>query len=189
MEIFEYVSVLTSIILGLGITHLLRGLAGLIQHPGDGRVYVPHLVWVGYMLLTAILWWWWEFGLSAATTWTLGLYLFVSGFALVIYLLCALLFPPTLGDHDGYRDYFMSRRRWFFGLLALAYLLDLGDTLLKGMDYFLSLGAGYPIQAAVIVGLCMVAARTRNALFHAAFPLVALASQLYQAVAYLGTVG
>ena len=29
MDIFEYVAVLTSIIIGVGITHLLRGVAGL----------------------------------------------------------------------------------------------------------------------------------------------------------------
>jgi hypothetical protein len=34
MEIFEYVAVLTSIVIGLGITHLLQGVARIIQHPG-----------------------------------------------------------------------------------------------------------------------------------------------------------
>jgi hypothetical protein len=34
MGVFEYVSVLTSIIVGLGIAHLLGGVAGLVQHPG-----------------------------------------------------------------------------------------------------------------------------------------------------------
>ena len=34
MEIFEYIAVLTSIIIGLGITQLLRGVARVIQHPG-----------------------------------------------------------------------------------------------------------------------------------------------------------
>ena len=35
MGMFEYVAVLTSIILGLGITHLLQGAAHLIQHPKE----------------------------------------------------------------------------------------------------------------------------------------------------------
>ena len=46
MDIFEYVAVLTSIIIGLGITHLLRGVAGLIQHPDQHRIYWVHLIWV-----------------------------------------------------------------------------------------------------------------------------------------------
>ena len=60
MDIFEYVAVLTSIIIGLGITHLLRGVAGLIQHPDQHRIYWVHLVWVGYLFFTLIFWWWWE---------------------------------------------------------------------------------------------------------------------------------
>ena len=39
MDIFEYVAVLTSIIIGLGIAHLLRGVARLIQHPDTEPVY------------------------------------------------------------------------------------------------------------------------------------------------------
>ena len=34
MGMFEYIAVLTSIIVGLGITHLLKGVARLVQHPG-----------------------------------------------------------------------------------------------------------------------------------------------------------
>jgi hypothetical protein len=189
MDIFEYVSVLTSIIIGLGITHLLRGLVRLIQQRGTEPVYVTHLLWVAYMLFSIIMWWWWEFGLSAVTTWTLGLYLFVSAFALVFFLLCSLLFPPTLESYAGYRDYFMRQRRWFFGLLALGNLLDLGDTLLKGTDYFASLGIGYVIQVGLAVTLCMIAILTRNARFHVGFAALALTSELYQAVAYSWTVG
>ncbi len=37
MELFEYIAVLTSIIIGLALTQLLRGLAGLAQHPGRSR--------------------------------------------------------------------------------------------------------------------------------------------------------
>ena len=189
MDMFEYISVLTSIIIGLGITHLLQGVAGLIQRPRRGEIYPTHLVWVAYMLLTTALWWWWQFGLTIRPRWTLGIYLFVSAFALVLYLLCALLFPADLDGYDGYHDYFMSRRGWFFGLLALAYLLDLVDTLLKGVDYFASLGVGYPIQAGLIVVLCLVGAVTRSERYHAGLAAIAVASQLYQGFAYLGTLG
>jgi len=37
MDLFECVAVLTSIIIGLALTQLLRGLAGLAQHPGRNR--------------------------------------------------------------------------------------------------------------------------------------------------------
>jgi len=43
MGMFEYVTVLTSIIVGLGITHLLQGTTRLIQEPEAGRPYWVHL--------------------------------------------------------------------------------------------------------------------------------------------------
>lgn len=188
MEIFEYISVLTSIIIGLGITHLLKGVAGLIQHPQREEIYATHLAWVAYMLFTTVLWWWWQFGLDERPEWTLGIYLFVSMFALVFYLLCALLFPSDMDDYEGYHDYFMSKRSWFLGLLATAYLLDLLDTLLKGVDHFRRLGLDYPIQAVVIAGLCVLGVRTRSRRYHAILVSIVLTSQVYQAVAYLWTV-
>lgn len=185
MEIFEYVSVLTSIIIGLGITHLLKGVAGLIQHPEREEIYGTHLAWVAYMLFSTILWWWWQFGLDDRPNWTLGVYLFVSLFALVFYLLCALLFPSDMDDYDGYHHYFMAKRSWFLGLLAAAYMIDLADTLLKGVDHFQSLGIDYPIQAILIAVLCLIGQRTTSRRYHAALVTVVFTSQLYQAVAYL----
>jgi hypothetical protein len=37
--------ILTSIIVGLGNAHLLRGLAELVQHPGCHEAYWLHLLW------------------------------------------------------------------------------------------------------------------------------------------------
>lgn len=187
MNIFEYVAVLTSIVIGLSITHLLSGLAVLVQHPDRERVYWVHLAWAAYMFFTVVWWWWWQIALSSIAVWTLGLYLYVISFAVILYFLCALLFPSDLDGYDGYRDYFLSRRQWFFGLLALAYIVDVGDTLLKGMDYFRSLGWDYPVTMALIIVLCGVAIMSRNQRFHAVFAVLALASQVYLAIRNYGT--
>ena len=61
MELFEYVAVLTSIIIGLGMARLLSGLTRLIQHPEHAKPYWIHLCWVAYMFVYAVFWWWWEF--------------------------------------------------------------------------------------------------------------------------------
>lgn len=110
MSPFEYVSVLTSIVVGLALAHLLKGVASIVQHPGRRRAYWVHLVWVAFMFFQAIFFWWWEFALEPLEVWTFKLYLFVLFYAFVIYLLCALLFPSDLEDYSGYEDYFISRR-------------------------------------------------------------------------------
>ncbi len=189
MNIYEYVAVLTSIVIGLSITQLLYGLARIVQHPDRERVYWIHLVWAGYMFFTVIWWWWWQIALSSVSVWSLSLYLYVTCFAVILYFICALLFPDHMGDYDGYRDYFLSRRRWFFGLLGVAYVVDFGDTLLKGVDYFKSLGLAYPFVTGAITFLCVVAMATRNERFHATFAVFAIASQVYMAIDFHGTIG
>lgn len=95
-DMFNYVMVLASVIIGLGITHLLQGVGGLVQHPGPRKTYWVHLLWVAAVFLRAIFWWWSEFRLSDTAQWTFTLYLFVLAYAVLIYLWCALLFPRDL---------------------------------------------------------------------------------------------
>jgi hypothetical protein len=63
---FQHVMVLTSIIIGLGITNLLLGLSGAIE-----RFYREHAsiacqlgdCFLAYLFLLMVLFWWWEFRL------------------------------------------------------------------------------------------------------------------------------
>ncbi len=185
---FNYVMVLASVIIGLGITHLLTGVAGVIQHPGRAKVYWIHLAWVAATFLRAIFWWWFEFQFSAVAEWTFSLYFFVLTYALLIYLWCALLFPRDLAGYDGYKDYFYSRRKWFFGVGLAAVLADVADTLFKGVDHFVALGALYIGLQALWTVLFLIALRTRNEKFHACFVLIAIASLLIYPVTNFDTV-
>lgn len=172
MEIFNYVMVLASVIIGLGIAHLLQGVGGLVQHPGREKVYWVHLLWVAAIFLRAIFWWWTEFPLSQTAHWTFTLYLFVLGYAVLIYLWCALLFPRDLKGYDGFKDYFYSRRGWFFGLLVVGQIVDVADTLLKGVAHFRSLGPSYLVLIAGWSVLLLIAMRTRNERYHGAFAVL-----------------
>lgn len=185
---FSYVMVLASVIIGLGITHLLTGLAGIVQHPASAKVYWVHLVWVGATFLRAIFWWWFEFQFSAVGQWTFGLYFFVLAYALLIYFWCALLFPRDLAGYDGYKDYFYARKRWFFGVALVAQFADIPDTMLKGMDHFNALGATYLIGLGTMGVLFIIALWTRNERFHGFLALVAVAWFLVYPVTSLDTV-
>lgn len=189
MEIFEYVAVLTSIIIGLGMAQLLIGVTRLIQHPDLAKPYWVHLCWVSYMFLLTVFWWWWEFRLQMVETWTFGIYLFVILYAFLMFLLCALLFPRDFSGYGGFESYFYAKRNWFFGVFVLAQLVDLVDALIKGMDYFYSLGAQYPIGQSIIVVLSFVAIYTRNEKFHATFVLSLLAYMFVSGFSLYDTVG
>jgi hypothetical protein len=184
---FEYVMVLVSIIIGLAITHLLQGIARIVQHPGQHRLYWVHLVWVAWAFCAVITWWWWEFRFRSIETWTFQLYFFVLGYAFLNYLLCALLFPDDLDRYDGYETYFYSRRAWFFSLGAAYFAVDLVDTLAKGTAHFASFGLEYPLATGSMIVLCLFAAVSRNERFHAAFAVLMLAYQISWVLRYFDT--
>ena len=122
-DIFPHIRIVMGMVVGLGVTRLLSGVARIVQHPGQYRLYAVHLAWVGSVLLMLVHFWWWEFGLYAIENWTFGKYLFIIFYAITLFLLCALLFPDSMLDYTSYEDYFYSRRAWFFGLLGFWYLV------------------------------------------------------------------
>lgn len=176
-ELYLHVRVLLGMVVGLGLTHLLRNFARIVEHPGRRPVYWVHLLWALSMFLYLVHFWWWEFRLHAVPSWNFNLYLFVVIYALLLYLACALIFPEQLDDYAGYRDYFYSRRAWFFGTIAAIYAIDYADTWLKGSVYLQGFGLEYPIRNAAYIVLAIIGMCTRRRWFHATF---AVAGLIYQ---------
>ncbi|MET0517952.1 MAG: hypothetical protein ABW005_03850 [Burkholderiaceae bacterium] len=175
---FLHVRTVLSMVVSLAIARVLTGFARIVQHPGRQRTYWVHLVWGVSLLLSLVHFWWWEFALIRLPSWRIEAYVFIIGYAALYYFLCAILFPDDLAEYAGYRDYFYSRRRWFFGLLALSYAMDVGDTWLKGADYLRAQGLEYPLRTAIGIALALAAAIARDARFHAVLVIAYLVYQV-----------
>jgi hypothetical protein len=173
-DIFVHVRVLVGVVLGLGITRVLSGLAKFVQHPGHKRLYPTHLIWLATILLAAIHFWWFELDLARIQPWPFELFVFVLLYAFLFYLLATVLIPDEIEEYANWEDYYFSRRRWFFGLLATTVPVDLVDTLIKGPAYFQSLGFEYPVRLGVVLALSGIAAWTKNRRFHLAFAVLYL---------------
>src|SRR5690606_6810658 len=154
---YVHVRVVLGMVVGLGLTHLLRHFARILDSPVRERSYWVHLLWAGSMFLYLLHFWWWEFRLVHTVQWTFLLYLFIAAYALLLYLLCAIIFPDSLEGYRNYEDYFHSRRKWFFGLLGLAYVVDLADTWIKGVGYFEGFGPELELRSLAYVVLCAIA--------------------------------
>jgi hypothetical protein len=133
-----------------------------------------HLIWIGTVLLSAIHFWWFELELARVQPWPFELFIFVLCYAFLFYLLAGVLIPDGIDEYASYEDYFISRRRWFFGLLAATVPLDLVDTLAKGGGHFRSLGTEYPLRLVLTLALCAVAAWTPKRRFQLAFAVAYL---------------
>lgn len=176
--LYFHVRMVMGMVIGLALTHLLRGVARIIEHPRDRNLYWVHLVWVLFMFVYLVHFWWWELWFSVETHWTFGIYLFLILYSLLLYLLAALVFPEHLTEYEGYRDYFYSRRRWIFGVLALVFVVDFPDTWLKGPAYVERLGSEYPARNVAFIVLCLIAMAIRDARFHAVFAIAAVVYQV-----------
>ena len=174
-ELYLHIRVLVGVVLGLGLTRILSGLARMVEHPGRNPVSATHLLWVAVILLSIVHFWWWEFALISIGAWRFELFVFLLLYAFLWFVLACLLFPGDLAEHDTYEAYFLSRRRWFFGLFAATFAADLIDTAIKGAEHFRALGPEYPARIAAGIVLCAIAAWTGNRRFHLLFAALYLA--------------
>jgi hypothetical protein len=167
---FSYIAVLVSVVLGLGIVHLLSGVARLVATRGQWTAYWIHLLWTWNTFQFLVFFWWFGWRWTVVPEWTLGLFLFVLIYAVGLYLLCALLYPPGGAERD-FRTIYYQNRGWFFGLWVALMLWDIVDTRLKE-HYGLS---GFPlfvvaIRVVLVVG-SSIAMRSRSPRVHSAWAL------------------
>jgi hypothetical protein len=155
-QLYPHIRVVLSIILGLGITTLLAGIASIIEHPKRYHWSWIHMGWVVWALISIVTFWWWEFRLIAIARWTFGVYLFVIGYCSLFFMLSTLLFPKDVREYGSYEGYLLHRRPWFFGLIALMTLMDLADTAIKGASRWQALGAAYPIHTVLMLVIAVL---------------------------------
>lgn len=114
MTLFEYLSVLVSIILSFGIIRLLEGLPAAMKKDGG---YLIQGLWVIIALWLHIHVWWvlWSYREAA---WDYPRFLIVLADPLLLYSLAITLVPRDLTPGGSWRDHFYRVRVRVFVLLA-----------------------------------------------------------------------
>jgi hypothetical protein len=153
---FEYLSVLVSIIVGLGLSHLLATTARLIQARARTRLFGPTLLWMGILFVLQIQIWWAAFEWQQVGAWSFYSFLLFLALPIGAYLLSVLLVPDldAPGPVDLRASYF-ANRIWFFGILTLLPVLSLVHECVHGGAVQWDLDAAFRVgfAAVAIVGL------------------------------------
>lgn len=170
--------------MGLSLARLLTGLAQFVQHPHRAHICLVHLGWVAFLFFSVMHFWWFEFALAHVRVWTFEFYLFQTCYAALFFFICTVLFPDSMGEYSSYADYFHSRRRWFYGLLASLFAIDLFDTLWKGATHFHALGWEYPIRQGIMIAFCLIAMLVEKERYHQVGVILMLATQIYWILHY-----
>lgn len=124
MSAFEYVTVLISVILGLGITQILTGIANLFQWNDRVSLYWPYVLWVIFVLVMHIQEWWVTYELKDYHPWRLPIFFFIMLYPVNLFILAKLLLPTaTKGKSINLKEfYFKNYRRIFLVTIVSAIL-------------------------------------------------------------------
>src|SRR3954468_24001365 len=116
MDPFSYIIVLTSIVLGLGVTRIVGGVGHLLQTRKRRRVYWVHILWMVNLLVLMALLWFMTYRWRGNDHWTFFLFVWLILAPTILYLIAALLFP----DQDeaepitDWHVYFFDHNREIF---------------------------------------------------------------------------
>lgn len=175
MGVFEYIGVLVSVIMGLGITHLATGATKLIQHRDEVRFYLPHMIWTLNILIYILLIWWGMFSWSGHDDWYAYEYLFITSYAIASFFLAAMLYPWDMSRDIDVDAYFFKNRIWFFGALLVAWWIDVPATLLKASAELRPVPQGYFGFIGIQTLIACIGIGTRNRFVHLLLSIIFLA--------------
>jgi len=142
---FEYITILLSIILGMGITGLVSGVASIVTRWERVSLYFPHTILVVLLFIIHVQEWWAIFEMRTYTEWRLPVFLFISLYPINLYILSRILFPLrwSMRNTDLKEFYLHQYKRIFLLLLMLVVLAVLDNIWIAGYawsDQFFQLG-------------------------------------------------
>jgi hypothetical protein len=117
---YEHISVLISIVIGLGLTDILSNVHELVQARDRVRVHWLPVTWAALIFVGLIQWWWSSFGFRDQEDWNFFYFLFLMLRPVTQYLSAAFVLPRV--GQEGVCDmgaYYFRTRHWLFLLLAI----------------------------------------------------------------------
>jgi hypothetical protein len=184
--VFEYLTVLISVVVGLTVTSFLTNVVRIIHVRGDVTISWVQLFWSVSILIWTIAFWWFTFVLAEQRQWTFPLFVFLLVYATLLFFLMALLFPEGVPSDHNYRTQFMRNRAWYFSVFIVFLCVDVIDYYIK-LDKDVSIVGHLPYAAFVgpLIVFSLVALRTDNLLFHRCFAAYSILATLVMSVTTL----
>lgn len=179
MDKFNYLMVVVSVILGLGITHLLSGIVDYVQNRDRITWCYTQLMWIALLFLLQVEYWWttWSFGQVGDN---FGRYLAALTYPSLLFVASGILVPKLPDEGEiNLRERYYANHRWFFGTCALALLvlvfykhLVLGVTWAECRQ---TLGNRFNLYRLAGLGLVLLLALIGNRWVHRLLSLLCLA--------------
>jgi len=154
---FEFISVLISLIIGLGITNLLSGAGRAFYRRRKSPIDEIHMVLTVATLLILVLNWWVTFSWRGETNWTFEKFLVLIVWMVSLFMLTIFLYPPDLSESEEHRDIWLHNRVGYYGAFIGMCLFDILQTAMRGglfhPIWYLPYVGHYAILGAIGMGL------------------------------------
>lgn len=126
MESFQHIAALISIIIGLGLTQILKNINALIKERRSVKFYWLSLYWAAGTFVLQIQWWWGIYRMKSLETWDFHFFMFLILNPISMYLASGTVLPQVhQGMRTDLRSHYFENSRWFFLLCACNPLLDI----------------------------------------------------------------
>jgi hypothetical protein len=127
VTLFEFVSVMASIVLGLSLAIFIEGVARVARYSKRVSPFLPHLLWAASLFITHFFVWWtvWDY---RDIEWNFPRFFALAATPLLLLFLASLVLPGRLDDPVvDLEAYFLQVRRWFTSAYALLFFLFIVD--------------------------------------------------------------
>ena len=132
MSSFEFISILMSIVIGLGVTNLLAGAARAFYRRNRTPIDEVHIVLTAGTLLLLVIQWWVTFKWNTETHWSFERYLALIIWAVSMYLMTVFLYPPDLSEEEEHEARFERNRSGYYSSFVAMCLLDIVQAAIHG---------------------------------------------------------
>lgn len=131
MSSFEFISILMSIVIGLGVTNLLAGAGRAFYRRRETPMDEVHIVLTLATLLILSENWWVAFKWNTNVVWSFDKFLVLIVWTIALYLLTTFLYPPDLSEEEERRNRFDQNRTGYYAAFIAFCLMDIVQTALR----------------------------------------------------------
>jgi len=118
LSLFEFLMVLVSLIIGLGLAELLPGNAITIRIKGSLKLYWIHSLFIAVIFLALLQSWWEIWGVRETPAWTFIDLSIMLGGPIGLFLISHLVFPEQLAGSD-FRSLYYEQMGPVFWIVVL----------------------------------------------------------------------
>ena len=137
MNLFEFLMILLSLIVGLGLAEILTGIAGVLKSEGLRGFSWTHGAATLTLFVGLLQTFWESWGLESIETWSFPAMLLMLGSPIFLFLIAHIIFPDR-ESKVSLDDHYFERARLIWGLVGLTVIVGtLFRTLAFGMPLWI----------------------------------------------------